>query len=724
MALLEFSDLAYGYSDERVIVAADGALQAGNVVGLVGANGGGKTTLLRLLLGELAPEEGRVQRAREARVAYVSQTAGGEDDERLFAFVKQGRSALVELRAQLDQLAADLEHRPGDRELLGQLGRAEERFTALNGHRWDHDVERLLLGLSFRRADFDKPLGLLSGGQRQKACLARALLSDSNCLIFDEPTNHLDLAAQAFFVDFVRELPGEHAVLLVSHDRWLLDALATHIWELDGGELFRYPGNYSKYAPLRDQRRSQARLAFTRQQEQIARTEEYIRRNIAGQNTRQARGRRKLLGRMERLEKPADDPQLSFILQPALKSGEQLLIVEGLSFAYGSAEEDVPETSAAVEAPNAGSSRGAGKQDALPTYIPAGPSGLNLNPPLTVARSALSGNLVIGDFGLQLYRGERLGIVGPNGCGKTTLLRLLAKSLAPQRGMVAWGTNAELGVFSQDSSDLEPQRDVLGELRSVEPKISDSDARDYLARFGFSGDDVFAQVSTLSGGERSRLTLAKIFRRRPNVLVLDEPTNHLDIYAREALEQFLLNYSGSLLMVTHDRALLERVCNRLVVFPYGAEETPELIAFRGGYSDFLTWRERGGGRTPAAEGKPRDDDEPESLPDPSRPESLSIYDVELLAKRARTSVAGYIAKQQQREQAKADGVEDEIAALEQRIADLRRQQRDADSNQEYDRLTELQAEIEGTQEEIESLFTTLELLHASTASWHRLASQV
>jgi ATP-binding cassette subfamily F protein 3 len=335
MALLDFSGLVFGYSDERVIVEAGGALNAGNIVGLIGANAGGKTTLLRLLLGELSPEAGRVQRARQASCAYVSQSAGGEDSDQLFEFVKGGRSDLAALSTKIGALHEALAAAPDDQQLMRQLGQAEQRFSALGGHRWDHEVERLLLGLSFLRCDFTRQLGVLSGGQRQKACLARALISGSSCLIFDEPTNHLDLAAQAFFVDYLKALPRGCSVLLVSHDRWLLDQLCTHIWELDDGTLYRYPGNYSRYVPLREERRKQARLAFERQQEHIARTEEYIRRNIAGQNTRQARGRRKLLGRMERFERPADDPQLSFVLKPQLRSGEQLLLVENLAFSYG-----------------------------------------------------------------------------------------------------------------------------------------------------------------------------------------------------------------------------------------------------------------------------------------------------------------------------------------------------------------------------------------------------
>jgi len=529
-------------------------------------------------------------------------------------------------------------------------------------------------------------------------------LSDSNCLVFDEPTNHLDLAAQAFFVDYLRGLPRETAVVLVSHDRWLLDSLATHIWELDGGVLYRYPGNYSKYVPLRDERRKQARLAYERQQEHIARTEEYIRRNIAGQNTKQARGRRKILGRMERVERPADDPEMSFFLQPALRSGEQLLIVENLSFGYGA--EAGPEPSSKEEQ----------------VHVAAGAKGLDLNPPLTVARAAVGGELVVGGLNLQFYRGERLGIIGPNGCGKTTLLKLLAKTLPLQRGMIAWGTNAELGIFSQDSADLTPGRDVMAELRTVEPTISDSAARDYLARFGFSGDDVFALVETLSGGERSRLTLAKIFRRRPNVLLFDEPTNHLDIYAREALEQFLNGYTGSVIMVTHDRALLERICDRLVVFPYGAEDEQALTVFRGSYSDYLRWRERMKtvSSASAQAGKPA---QSEKKSDASRPEALSIYDIEALAREARTSVDGYIAKQRQRLEAKAESIEDEIAALEERINILQAEQHEADKAQRYDRLAELQAEIDKLSEEINGKFNELEEIQPLIDAWKSHAAR-
>ena len=698
MALLEFSRVEFGYSDERIITEASGALQAGDITGLVGANGGGKTTLLRLLTGGLSPESGTIQRARQARISYVSQGSQGDDSAELYSFVRQGRQDLVRLEQRLRQLEERIAAAPGNDTAVRELGEAHAQFAALGGHTWDTEVQRLLSGLQFS-GGYNQQLGTLSGGQRQKACLARALLSDSNLLILDEPTNHLDLDAQAFLVDYLRQLGSDAAVLLVSHDRWLLRQLARAVWELEDGVLYRYSFGYDKYVPARDLRRQQARETWQKQQEHIARTEDYIRRNIAGQNTKQAQGRRTLLARMERMDKPAQDPQLSFILKPRLRTGEYLLEVEDLTFGYN------------------GEGGAAGGE----LHVHAGHSGLELNPPLERARGkAVAGNRVVDDLSFTLLRGERLGIIGPNGCGKSTLLKLLGKQLTPQRGMVAWGSNAELGVFYQDSADLLPGRDLLAEIRSVEPGMADGEARGYLARFGFSGDDVLADAGTLSGGERSRLSLAKIFRSRPNVLLLDEPTNHLDIYAREALEQFVSAWEGSLLLVTHDRQLLERLCDRLIV--YKRDGSAEF--FRGGYSDYLTWRQRqaeaaqgeGGGADPA-----RRPGGSEPAGDPGRPETLSVYDIELLAKQARTSPRGYCGKQRERVAARMHQLEDDIAELEQQVDRLHSQQREADEGQDFVKLQQLQEQIDGLNSRIEETFGKLEPLAEAEAAWHRLS---
>jgi len=735
VAWLEFSALAFGYSDERVIAEAQGALNPGDMVGLVGQNGGGKTTLLRLLLGELAPEAGRVQRARQLRPAYVSQ--GGVEDTSLslWDFVRAGRDDLMALEEGMLQAREELARAPVDAPLLHRLGELETRYAALGGHAWDNETERLLLGLSFTRADLLQPLFTLSGGQQQKASLARALLGGGNAFIFDEPTNHLDLDAQAFFADYVRALIGRPAwgegelrpgMILVSHDRWLLDALCTHIWELDVGTLYRYVGNYSRYAPLRELRRRQQREAFVRQQEHIARTEEYIRRNIAGQNTRQARGRRTLLMRMERLERPRKDPAMRFILAPAVRTGEQVLLVERLAFNYGS-DNPAQEGQTCQQTPD---------DQRPPTHAVAGPSGLALNPPLPEVAHGARGDssaALIGSLSFALYRGERLGIAGPNGCGKTTLLKLLAKLLAPSAGMVAWGSNTELGVFSQDSSDLAPESSVLAELRSVDPVVSDSDARDYLARFGFSGDDVVRIVSALSGGERSRLSLAKIFRQRPNVLLLDEPTNHLDIYAREALEQFLEAYDGAVVMVTHDRALLDRLCSRVVVFERLEEGGFTARFFRGAYSAYLAWRTAERARaelqeTAAASGDPAGKDKTRGEAQRrgetgTHPIDLTLEELQERAEAAHMSAAAYARKQHDRTRLRAQDLEQRVGALETQLKESVAQQRRLDQQGRFTAVAELQMDIERLREQeglaIDALADSMVLVDA----WEALLRQ-
>jgi ATP-binding cassette, subfamily F, member 3 len=699
VAWLEFNSVRFGFSDEMLITEASGALHPGNRVGLVGPNGGGKTTLLKLLRGELAPEAGSVQRNKQARLGYVSQAAAGDDAMPLYEYVRAGRAELTVLEARMHELHERIAHEPEDAGALRQLGEAEAQFATHGGHTWDAEVQRLLTGLRFT-GGFEQRLDTLSGGQRQKANLARALLSDANCLILDEPTNHLDLDAQAFLVDYLRSLPKDTAVLLVSHDRWLLKQLATQIWELDSGVLYRYSGSYEQYVAARALRRQQQREQYERQQEQIARTEEYIRRNIAGQNTRQAQGRRTLLARMERLDRPGDDPDVRFVLTPRLRTGEHLLSVERLAFGYGPQPGPVEPGS---------------------VHVAAGHTGLELNPALPQARGGVMAQRpVIEGLEFSLLRGERLGIIGPNGCGKSTLLRLLAQQLNPQRGLVAWGSNAELGVFFQDSADLLAGRDLLAEIRSVEPGLSDGDARGYLARFGFSGDDVFADAGQLSGGERSRLSLAKIFRRRPNVLLLDEPTNHLDIYAREALEQLVLTYTGSLILVTHDRELLERLCNRLVVFTRAGEVQAEF--FRGGYSDYLRWRDSQAlavaEQAVAAETAERN---PEA--DLAKPGTLSPADLTALAREAHMGASAFCAKHRERVEQQMHKLEDGIAAREGQISAWQAEQAAADRAQRFAELTQLQERIDGAHAEIDGLFGELEALAPLAAQWGELERQ-
>ncbi len=812
MSLLEFSGLRFGYSDEIIIVEAAGALQPGNVIGLVGANGGGKTTLLKLLIGELHPDSGNLQRSRGTKIAHVAQAAGGDMATPLYDYVQGGRPELIELEHQISKLSEELARpQPGvDPEaetaahelLLARLGRAQQELEDRGGHGWEHMVERLLLGLAFTPEQFRRPIGQLSGGQLQKGRLARQLLSDANCIILDEPTNHLDLDSQAFLVDWLRALTGRSAgaglpaargdcgVLLVSHDRWLLDALCDHMWELDNGVLYRYPGNYSKYLPQREARRKLAREQYETQREQIARTEEYIRRNIAGQNTKQAQGRRTHLQRMERLEAPGSDPAMSFILKPALRTGEQVLVVEDLAFAYERRRDEVTDESSTdspesrVLSPGSAgrnseakvdSRSGSSSENRAQDTGQSARSSLSLNPTLDYVRSqpnSRTGRLAIAGLNFQVMRTERLGIVGPNGCGKTTLLKLLTRAFAPLNGMIAWGSNVELGIFSQDSADLGRGLNLISELRSADPLITDSGAREYLARFGFSGDDVMKDVGGLSGGERSRLSLAKLFRRRPNVLVFDEPTNHLDIYAREALEQFLLGYEGTIIMVTHDRALLERLCDRLLIFeraPAGADlesarapggpapgdssktaldgrtQDPRLQAerpgfgqvyFRGHYSEYLKWKESSlaqadEARRPAVPLEDRNavaaapgrEQATASRATPAGAARAGLPSPEHLlelARAERCSRPQYCRRQLQRLEKRGMEMEAQIEAGEEQIMACEQQQRDADARGEFTQIARLQEQIDEQRSKLDALYSELEQNMTSIEAWAEL----
>src|SRR2546428_6194202 len=390
-----------------------------------------------------------------------------------------------------------------------------------------------LLNLLAGREQQEPPVMNLSGGQQTRAALGKLLLQEPDLLLLDEPTNHLDLAALEWLETYLAS--WRHALVVVAHDRYFLDRLVSRTIEMAFGRIEEYPGNYTRYLQLREERMERRLREYEAQQEHIARTEEFIRRYKAGQRSREARGRQKLLNRLERVERPQDFPEMHFEFSPVIDSGQVVLSTQKLSVGYG------------VEQ----------NQATAPTVL-----------------------VHVAD--LELLRGDRAGLVGPNGSGKTTLLRTIIGELPPLSGHVYPGHNVRIGYYSQTHSRLDTQRTILDEIRQVSA-LSEVGARTFLGRFLFTGDDVFKPIAALSGGERSRVALALLTLQGSNFLILDEPTNHLDLQSRQFLEEVLSEFEGTLLFVSHDRYFIDRLATKLWVIEDGV-----LIPYLGNYTDYRT----------------------------------------------------------------------------------------------------------------------------------------
>jgi ATP-binding cassette subfamily F protein 3 len=539
MPVLTVTDLAKAHAELEIFSGVTFTLEARERAALIGRNGSGKTTLLRLLAGLDAPDRGRVSLAAWAKLAYLPQTPEGPAQTTVLEHVLAGAADVAALEARLH----NLEHRMaapevhGDPERLSavmeEYAHAREHYEHAGGFTLEARAKMVLTGLGFREADWARPLGVLSGGWRVRAELARALLGEPDVLLLDEPTNHLDLATTEWLEDYLKAFPG--ACLIVSHDRYLLDAVTSRTLELDGRTVESYPGSYSAHLAIKAARVRLQQQTWERQQEEMERFRDYIRRYKAGQRAAQAHSREKMLARLEaeRVDAPRRERALRVRLASAPASGR---VVARL--------------------------RRAGK--------------------------AFDGRTVLEGVTLEIYRGERIGLLGPNGAGKSTLLRLLAGLEAPTAGSVALGANVTPRYVAQEATDvLDPESTVLDEILADRPMLPEQ-VRTYLGRFLFSGEDVFKRVAMLSGGERQRLSLAMLLLDEPNLLLLDEPTNHLDIPAREALEAALREFPGTMIVATHDRYLLERLTTRILTVDGGG-----VVDFQGTYHELREHRARG-----------------------------------------------------------------------------------------------------------------------------------
>ncbi len=525
--LISLSNIHKYFNGEPLLKQVCLTIEDRDRIGLVGVNGCGKTTLLRILTGQELPdrfveEDGQRSAASKLSIGYLAQTAALDSQATVLEEMQSVFASLLDVGQQLRELERQMQNELSA-ELETHYTRLSARFEAGDGYLIDVKIKTVLSGMGFPPETYHRPVSEFSGGEKTRLALAKLLLEAPNLLILDEPTNHLDVETIRWLEEYLREYRG--ALLIVSHDRYFLDKLCTSICEIERGCLTRYKGNYTAFTKQKAEAVARQQKEYEQQQKEIAKLEDYVARNLVRASTsKSAQSRQKALERMERIEKPAAPPKaaklrFSYETEPPF----DVLQVRGIDISVG---EDAERRT------------------------------------------------LVEQLSFEVKRGERLGIVGSNGIGKSTLLRILQEQL-PHRGTVRWSSNIKLGYFDQESSNLNPYNTVLEELHSRWPSMTEQELRNVLGQVRLTGENVMKQTGVISGGERAKLCFAILMLTGANVLLLDEPTNHLDIYTREVLEEALCAYTGTVLFVSHDRYLLNRLADRILeIRPKEAELFP------------------------------------------------------------------------------------------------------------------------------------------------------
>jgi ATP-binding cassette subfamily F protein 3 len=534
MSLLSLNDVAVSFGANDIVTGVACEANPGDRIGLVGRNGAGKTSLLRILSGAERPSQGQRHAARWLRIEMVEQIPPTTDNsttvrEEVLTAVRD----VVALETALHEAAAAMAD--GDADAAESYAHLLHRMESEGAFTYENRFAQIMSGIGFSEADWDRPLSILSGGQRSRVGLARALMAEPDLLLMDEPTNHLDIEGLRWLEAFLAAWQG--AIIVTSHDRYFLDKVANRIWQVDNRRLRTYPGNYTHSEELRSAEAVRLEQEYERQQEMIRKEEEFIRRFGAGTRASQAQSRANKLARLDRIEAPRKEQRAARFRLTSKRSGEVVLRTDGFVAGY--------------EHP------------------------------------------VVKGGDLELERRARIALVGRNGSGKTTLLKTVAGEIAPLSGRLSLGSAVSLAHYWQEAEGLDPSLTVLEELLRDDPDIQAT--RDLAGRFLFSGDDVQKRVSSLSGGERSRLALAKLVRSGANLILLDEPTNHLDIPSREALEEALSAFEGTLIFASHDRRLIERLATRLWIVEDGV-----LVQFDGSLEEYERRRDETASRNTAA----------------------------------------------------------------------------------------------------------------------------
>ncbi len=563
---------------------------------LIGINGAGKSTLLKIIVGEISPDEGQVILAKGKTIGYLAQHQEISSQLSIYDSLLEMKQHVLDMERGMRELEEEMKHAEGENlsRIMESYSRLTQKFEQENGYAYKSEITGVLKGLGFEEKDFDKMVSTLSGGQKTRVALGRLLLSSPDIILLDEPTNHLDMESISWLETYLLNYPG--AVFIVSHDRYFLDKVVTKIIELDNTKATVFSGNYSAYSEKKAQLRKAAYQAYLNQQQEIKHQEEVIaklRQFNREKSIRRAESREKMLEKIEVLEKPTEtDAAMRISLKPRITSGNDVLTVEHLSKSFPS----------------------------LPLFK---------------------------DLNFTVKRGEKVAIIGNNGTGKTTILKILNHLLSPDEGSFRLGSKVHIGYYDQEHHVLHMEKTVFEEISDDYPKLTNTEIRNLLAAFLFTGDDVFKPISALSGGERGRVSLAKLMLSEANFLILDEPTNHLDIISKEILEDALNNYEGTVLYVSHDRYFINRTATRILELT-----NQKLVNYIGNYDYYLEKKE----------------------------ELTSIYAPEIQEEKARekTSSTKLDWQQKKEEQARIRKRENELKKTEKAIEDLESRDKEID----------------------------------------------
>ncbi|SHH58726.1 ATP-binding cassette, subfamily F, member 3 [Caloranaerobacter azorensis DSM 13643] len=517
MIVLSCSNLSKSYSIYKILDNISFTINDGEKIGLVGLNGTGKSTLFKILAGKLSKDSGEIYIAKDHKIGFLEQNTQIESNNTVFEETLKVFRHLIDMEKKLRNLEEEIsiEGKNGSsaklQNLMNLYSKLIEEFNDKNGYGYKSEIKGVLKGLGFTEEEFNKPINKLSGGQKARISLAKLLLEKPNILLLDEPTNHLDIEAIDWLEKFIKDYRG--TVIVISHDRYFLDSVTNRIFLIENSTLKSYNGNYSTFMKKRKKELELLQKKYEEQQKEIKRQEEIIKKfmSYGGKRyIRQAQSRQKMLDKMKKIDKPVQDhKKAKIIFEPKVKSGYEVLKVRDLSMNFDD---------------------------------------FNL----------------FKDLCFSIYRGEKVGLIGPNGIGKTTLFKIILNKITPTSGEITLGHHVNIGYYDQEQSNLNPEKTIVDEIWDENPNLDHYQIRSVLAKFLFQGDNIFKEISTLSGGEKSRLALLKLMLSKANFLLMDEPTNHLDIDSKEVLEDALKDYEGTLLVISHDRYFLNKVTDKIL----------------------------------------------------------------------------------------------------------------------------------------------------------------